>query len=186
LLLALAGCGGDTPGKQASPAAERTVGEVIAARVNGDAITLSEVKRLAERSGLLPKQALERLVGERLLAQHAEERGYGELPSVHIELKRARVRSLLEQVIEPGTGPQQIASERVQETFAAHRHKLPAPQEARIEDHEPSLREYLSNSARRQKLETLLKELRDGTTVVYDEPAIERALAGDGVAGTGT
>jgi hypothetical protein len=79
--------------------AVRETGPVVA-RVNGDPIGLDEVRRLCAASSLSAEQALERLVEERLLAQHAEARGYGELAETRNALLRAQVRALLEDSVE--------------------------------------------------------------------------------------
>ena len=75
------------------------------ASVNGTAIQLTEVAELSRRTGLPPREALARLVAERLLVQYAEAEGYGEHRAVQQELTRARVRALLAQTVEAGTQP---------------------------------------------------------------------------------
>jgi hypothetical protein len=91
------GCAADAgrPGIPASP----VKGPVIA-EVEGDAIGLGEVQHLCDVTGLSPRVALERLVGERLLVAYAAEQGYGDLPVVERSATRARVRALLASTIE--------------------------------------------------------------------------------------
>jgi hypothetical protein len=94
------GCAADS--KTAAVPAVTVEGPVVA-EVDGDPIGLGEVQRLCDVTGLSPRAALERLVGERLLVQHAAEQGYGELPAVERAAARARVRALLASTIEaPG------------------------------------------------------------------------------------
>ncbi|MDB4991677.1 MAG: hypothetical protein JWN04_6855 [Myxococcaceae bacterium] len=76
-----------------------------AALVDGEAISLDEVRALCAASGLSPRQALARLVGERLLARYAEQRGYGELPEVQQGVERARVQALLALEVESSGSP---------------------------------------------------------------------------------
>jgi hypothetical protein len=81
-----------------------------AALVNGDPIALSEVEALARATGVTPKRALEQLVAERLLAQHAEARGYAQSAAVERELERARVRAVLSAEIEAPNVPGDVAA----------------------------------------------------------------------------
>lgn len=147
LALLQSGCDGAVShspgGKTQAPRAADVVAEV-----NGDAIRLNEVKRVCEATGLAPEVALSRLIDQRLLAQYSEASGYGALATTVREVERARVRALLETVIEAQAG------EAVE--------------------------------ARKQLLERFLRDLRDKTPVVYDEPAVQRALADDLVLGRGT
>jgi hypothetical protein len=148
MLLISAGACDSSAGPKAGSGdtASRKTGPVVA-RVNGDAITLEEVRAVCRESGLAADLALARLVDERLLAQYAEKRGYGELENAEIELARARVRALVEQAVErPGGALEQRA----------------------------------------QRLEDLLKKLREATTVSFDEPAVREALADERTLGAGT
>jgi len=74
----------------------------VVARVNGEPIGLNEVRAVCAASQLSPEEAFQRVIDERLLAQYARARGYGELSASKQELERARVRALLEQVVERG------------------------------------------------------------------------------------
>ena len=94
-------CGPD-PDAAAPRADEARVQGMVVARVNGDAISLEEVRKVCAASGLAPEDALARLVEERLLAQHAEARGYGDLAETRAAVTRARVRALLEEQVERG------------------------------------------------------------------------------------
>jgi len=94
-------CGQDPDAAAPHAGKAREQGAVVA-RVNGDAISLDEVREVCAASGLSPEDALARLVEERLLAQHAEARGYGELAETRAAVTRARVRALLEEQVERG------------------------------------------------------------------------------------
>lgn len=98
LLGVVAACGdGSQPAPTSRPV--REAGPVVA-RVNGDPIGLDEVRQVCAASSLSPEQALERLVEERLLAQHAEARGYGEFAETRNAVLRAQVRALLEESVD--------------------------------------------------------------------------------------
>lgn len=84
----------------------------VVAEVDGDAIGLGEVQRLCALTGLSPRAALQRLVGERLLVQHAAEQGYGQLPAVERAAARARVRALLASTIEVSAAGDTLRDQR--------------------------------------------------------------------------
>jgi hypothetical protein len=99
---------------EAKPAAGPvgTVEGRVVAEVDGDLIGLGEVQRLCDRTGLSPRAALERLVGERLLVQRAAEQGYGDLPAVERAAARARVRALLASTIEASAAGDTVSDQR--------------------------------------------------------------------------
>lgn|GEM_PF-5107293 len=102
VLLVLA-CGrGSESGSAEAVAASSTAAGPVVARVNGEPIGLNEVRAVCAASQLSPEEAFQRVIDERLLAQYARARGYGELSASKQELERARVRALLEQVVERG------------------------------------------------------------------------------------
>jgi hypothetical protein len=107
LLVLLLACHGE-PQERASEAA---VGPVVAT-VNGAPVALSEVEVLVRDQGLTPREALTRLIDNRLLAQEAIARGYGELPSVRREAVRASVQALLAQTVERDTSAQAVETRR--------------------------------------------------------------------------
>lgn len=123
----------------------------VVARVNGEAIALEEVRQVCAASGLTPEEALARLVDERVLAQYAEARGYGDLAETRSAVVRARVRALLEESVE-GQGP----------------------------GHEQTA------ELRGPRLESMIRDLRAKTKVVYDESAVNQALSDDSTLGPGT
>jgi hypothetical protein len=135
-----------------------------------------------ELTGLTPREALERLVSERLLVQHAEARGYGEFAVVRREVERARVRALLQEVIERGRAPEDIPLDKVRARFEQKRAALETGGPATFEEHEPKLRAELAEEARKDALEALLKELRARVSVSYDEDAIDKALSSENAA----
>ncbi|MFT3922385.1 MAG: hypothetical protein QM778_07620 [Myxococcales bacterium] len=100
LVLLCGACGESARQPATSGARPSGTGGPVVARVNGEVIGLDEVRAVCVASGLAPEVALQRLVDERLLAQYAEKRGYGELAATQQEVARARVRALLEQGVE--------------------------------------------------------------------------------------
>jgi hypothetical protein len=147
LWLVASGCDRGQPSERAAQPA--SIGLAIA-HVNGEAIGLSEVQRLCDATGLGPREALERLIAERLLSQHAAEQGYGQRATVEQGVQQARVRALLEREIETHPPPRERASE-------------PDAADA--------------SAAARAKLDGLLRELAAKTPIHYDQAAIEQAFA---------
>ncbi len=78
----------------------RGPGGAVVARVDGEPIGLSEVAKVCEETGLTPEEALSRLIDERLLAQYAASRGFGELRATAREVERARARAVLIDAVE--------------------------------------------------------------------------------------
>ncbi len=105
----LLGCGDDA---KTAAAPVVTVQGPVVAEVDGDAIGLGEVQRLCDLTGLSPRAALQRLVAERLLVQHAAEQGYGDLPAVERAAARARVQALLASTIEVSAGGDTLNDQR--------------------------------------------------------------------------
>jgi hypothetical protein len=101
LVCFLSACGHE----QSSPerAQVTAASATAAATVNGQVITLNEVSALCNETGLSPRTALQRLVVERLLLQHAEAGRYEEHAAVQRGLAQARVRALLAEAVERGT-----------------------------------------------------------------------------------
>ncbi|HKP57789.1 MAG TPA: peptidylprolyl isomerase [Polyangiales bacterium] len=93
----VAGCG------RVGPRGKTQSGELrqgAVASVDGVAIAVSDVERLAERGSLSPQQALSRLEAEALLAAEAERRGYGDADAVQHVSRQAAVQALLEGNVE--------------------------------------------------------------------------------------
>jgi hypothetical protein len=186
LTLLVAAC--DGPAKNEATANQvgnvRTQG-VVAARVNDDVISLAEVEALVRSSGLSPKAALGRLVDERLLSQYATSRGYGELGSVGMELERARVRALLEQVVEREVSAASVTADEISARLEELKRRQPGVVAPSLEEATPVLREQLLNEHRRERLDRFVREIRDQTRVTYDEPAISRIMD-EATGGTGS
>jgi hypothetical protein len=120
-VLGMVACG-DSARPAPSSRAVRDTGPVVA-RVNGDPIGLDEVRALCAAVKLSPEQALERLVEERLLAQHAEARGYGELAETRDAVVRAQVRALLEESVDREVEGTQARRERLERLLQSLRSK---------------------------------------------------------------
>ena len=108
-------------------------------------------------SGLSPELALNRLIDERVLAQYAEQRGYGELAETQSRAGACPRASAARR----NRGSQDLRPGADSDT----KQPLRGPQ---------------------QRLEDLLKELRSKTKVVYDESAVSQALSDDSTLGPGT
>lgn len=112
------GCGGADTDRAATVKHEKTQARgPVVATVDGDPISLSEVQELVDATGLSPREALERLENERLLAMYAEQRGYGQDANARRELERARARALLANAVEKGTAPEDMPAAEVQARF---------------------------------------------------------------------
>jgi len=70
----------------------------VVARVDGAAIRVEELTRLAAARGLSPEAALERLIDERLLEAEAERRGLQQRADVRLAPKRALAQLVLRDV----------------------------------------------------------------------------------------
>jgi hypothetical protein len=119
VLLGLLACG---PGADEGASARQHAAEVargpVVATVGAAEIGLHDVEQAVRQTGLAPEKALERLVAEQLLGQHAAERGYGEGATLERELKKARARALLEHAVEGEITPASIPAEAVAARFA--------------------------------------------------------------------
>jgi hypothetical protein len=99
VVLALsAACGGSATREHSNAGGALVQG--VVANVDGTAITLAEVERLATRGDLAPKAALERLEAEALLEREAERRGYASLTEVQEVGRQATVQALLAKDVE--------------------------------------------------------------------------------------
>ncbi len=129
-LLAIgAGCGGsasERTGRQPGGGAARVGGDVVST-VDGAAITVSEVQRLVNQSGLSPRQALSRLQDEALLMHEAEARGYGSAPEVLHLSRQAAAQALLAGVVESLHASDQETSD----AYAAQSARFDVPEKRR-------------------------------------------------------
>lgn len=109
LALALLACGG-TP-EPAARARGHELGSAVA-RIDQETISLAELQSFCRATGSSPRAALDRLIGERLLASYAAKRGYDALPSVRRGIEQARVRTLLAREVEGPGSPEGVAQRR--------------------------------------------------------------------------
>src|ERR1700712_2830934 len=73
----------------------------VVSRINGSAIGIDEVERLAHVGELPPNAALQRLQAERLLGQEARDRGYADRSRTREVAREAEVQAFLANVVEP-------------------------------------------------------------------------------------
>jgi hypothetical protein len=172
-LVVLSGCGGarDPEGTAAGNLRARGA---VAAKVDGAAIGLDQVRELAEKGGLAPRVALERLEDEQLLANEAARRGYGRPDLTERAVKRALVQALLAETVER-LRAQDIPASEVRERFDQVAGANLAPES--FEQHEGEVREQLLLERRKAALERLGKELRDRIGVRLDEAEAQKLLS---------
>lgn len=108
--------------EQANTPDEQTHG-LIAARVNGAPIFLKEIKDLIAETNerLSPKEAVDILVRNALLAQEAARRGYGEYPETKAARTAASARALLTSQIKEGITPENLDTKILQQCFEAEK-----------------------------------------------------------------
>ena len=101
-------------------------GDVVS-RINGSAIGVTEVERLAQVGRLPPTAALERLEAERLLAQEARERGYARRSHTELVGREALVQELLENVVEPV----EVSQQELESAYTSQRSRFTQPEKRR-------------------------------------------------------
>ncbi len=101
----------------------------VVARVGDARILAGEVVDLARATGLSPRAALDRLVGEALLGREAARRGYGARPEVVAETQRASVRAWLAAEVERALPPSAVTEEEIATSYAAQRARFVHPEE---------------------------------------------------------
>ena len=140
--LILAACsggdrGGDTPRRarddSAAPLAtqpgDATIDpSTVLATVADTSITAGDVVALAHATALSPRDALDRLIAEQLLAREAERRGYATRPEVRAAVERASVRAWLEAEVERAVPASTITDAEVATTYAAQRARFERPE----------------------------------------------------------
>jgi hypothetical protein len=99
----------------------------VAGRVNGSAIGLVEVERLATNAELAPSTALHKLVAERLLAQEARSRGYAVSARTDDAARKAQVQALLEAAVE-NVAP---SDDELEAAYKAQRSRFEKPEHRR-------------------------------------------------------
>jgi len=83
----------------------------VVATVDGVAITVEEVERVANELEMEPLEALRRLEDEQILANRAQEQNYGEDPVVRFVVQRALGQATLEKLVEDAVTPADISPE---------------------------------------------------------------------------
>lgn len=106
----------------------------VLATAAGTTITVGEVVGLAREAELTPRGALDRLIGEALLAKEAERRGYGARPEVAAGAQRAAVRAWLVAEVERGVPASSVTDQDVATAYGAQRARFSRP-EARTAVH---------------------------------------------------
>jgi hypothetical protein len=171
-LVVLSGCGGER-GAEGTAAGKLRARGAMVAKVDGAAIGVDQVRELAEKGGLSPRVALERLEDEQLLAGEAARRGYGRPDLTEQAVKRALVQALLAETVEH-LRMQDIPAAEVRARFdEVGRGKLAAESFA---EHEAEVREQLLLERRKAALERLGRELRDRIGVRLDEAEVQKLL----------
>lgn len=138
LLLVWLGCGGEpapAPAVREGTSPEDVPdGHQVIARVAQQPITVPEVSEVVRATGLEPRQALRRLIEERLLAHEAEGRGYGAAPGVEPAARNAAAHALLARRVEQASGDEQVSQAEVTRRVEALADKRAMP-ERRGADH---------------------------------------------------
>ncbi|HET8932646.1 MAG TPA: peptidylprolyl isomerase [Polyangiales bacterium] len=117
--------GGFLHGHESSEVVEVS-GDVVS-RINGSAIGVTEVERLAQVGKLPPNAALERLQAERLLGQEASERGYARRSHTELVAREALVQELLVNVVEPV----EVSQRELEQSYASQKSRFTQPEKRR-------------------------------------------------------
>jgi hypothetical protein len=125
---------GDRPEPEARAVEGGHLGAAVAdatvvATIGGHRVTAGEVTTLAREAGLPPREALDRLIGEALLAKEAERRGYGGRPEVAVGVRRAAVRALLAAQVERAVPESSITEDELAAAYEAQRARFARPEE---------------------------------------------------------
>ena len=123
-MIAALGCGDTVANLRASASRHGTLarGDVVST-INGVGIGAEAVQRLARAGGLSPRAALARLQAEELLAEEAEQRGYGSLSETSRLARQALVQELLERDIEA----ERVDDAEITRAYAAARARFDIP-----------------------------------------------------------
>ena len=138
ILAACSGGGGETPRparddfasapSTTQPGGTEADPSTVLATVAGTPITAGEVVTLARATGLSPRDALDRLIAEQLLAREAQRRGYATRPEVSAAVERASVRAWLEAEVERAVPASTVTDAEVATTYAAQRARFERPE----------------------------------------------------------
>jgi parvulin-like peptidyl-prolyl isomerase len=101
-------------------------GDVVS-RVEGSAIGVIEVERLAQVGNLPPNAALLRLQAERLLGQEAKARGYGRHSQTELVARQALVQELLSDAVEPV----EVETAEIEGAYQAQKARFSQPEKRR-------------------------------------------------------
>jgi hypothetical protein len=130
-LTAALGCGDTVASLRASVGRHGSSAHAdVVSTVNGSGIRAQEVQRLARAGGLSARAALARLQAERLLAQEAEQRGYGHSLETQRVARQALVQALLERDIEA----ERVDEAEISRAYTAARTRFEIP-ERRLASH---------------------------------------------------
>jgi parvulin-like peptidyl-prolyl isomerase len=131
----------------------------VVSRVDGVPIQARDVAQLAEVGGLAPRDALQRLESEHLLAAEAARRGYGADSETRLRARQALVQSMLEAEVEAVHNSDQ----ELQAAYAAQlaRFELPERREAshvlaRLLEHASPAAEQAAHDFAREACKRLL------------------------------
>lgn len=152
----------------------RARGEIVA-RVDGATVGLDEVRELCERTGLTPREALTRLVDERLLTKEALRRGYQHSALSPEETRRALVQALLAREVEAPNAPESLSQAELRTRFDLAAPRLQLGADA-FPAHEAEIREQITFERRGAALEKLLTQLRAAFPVQLDESQVQKLL----------
>lgn len=100
----------------------------VLATVHGTRVTAGEVAALAREAELSPREALDRLIAEPLLAREAERRGYGARPEVAAGVQRASIRAWLAAEVERAVPESSITDDELAATYENERARFVRPE----------------------------------------------------------
>lgn len=123
LACACGGVGSGAGDRARNPHGNSNVGGQVVSTVNGEPITLAEVDELVA-AGLTPREALERLQAERLLAAEARRRGVGDEWAVSEVARKAAVQALLSET----AGAVTVSNEELEAALAKQRARFEQPE----------------------------------------------------------
>lgn len=132
LTLAL-GCGTTDQAEQAANGASgtREVGDVAVAKVGDNGIYAFQVRAVMRDEGVDRDVALQSLIEEELLVQHAERLRLGRSQEARWEIDRRMVQLLLAD-IEGKESPESISAEEVREDFETYKDRLVVPEQRKV------------------------------------------------------
>lgn len=130
-------------------------GDVVS-RVNGSAIALAEVERLAEATDLSASAALRRLQAERLLSQEARSRGYAQSARTGQAARKAQIQELLKATVETV----HVKDAEIEAAYKAHEARFEQPERRRATHVLAQLPADASPAAERAAHEFIMQTIR--------------------------